>query len=152
MGVIWKMDPTAPDDTDHMANQMQECGDMYPKDWSSGDDDEAPPLTLGGHPADLPYDWDSVDGVELVYGDLPETFDVTDVVNAVWTTKEGERLRVRDMSTSHIQNCVAMIKRKPGWRLRWLALLQNELQARTRMLPAPAPDLITALRALRDRK
>lgn len=29
-----------------------------------------------------------------------------------WTTKDGQKLEPRDMTTSHIKNCLAMLKRK----------------------------------------
>ena len=29
----------------------------------------------------------------------------------VWTTKDGKRLKLRDMETSHIENCIKMLER-----------------------------------------
>jgi len=29
-----------------------------------------------------------------------------------WTTKEGEEIRIKDMTTSHIKNCINHVKKK----------------------------------------
>lgn len=29
-----------------------------------------------------------------------------------WETKDGKRLNIKDMETSHIKNCIAMLKRE----------------------------------------
>lgn len=31
--------------------------------------------------------------------------------NLVWTTKDGQKLQLRDMETSHINNCIRMLER-----------------------------------------
>lgn len=32
-------------------------------------------------------------------------------MNPAWTTREGVRMQISDMSTRHIYNCIAMLKR-----------------------------------------
>ena len=32
--------------------------------------------------------------------------------NMEWTTREGEKLKIKDMETSHIQNCINLLRKK----------------------------------------
>ena len=48
-----------------------------------------------------------------------------------WECKDGTILDIKDMSTSHISNCIRMIKvRKMKWRAEWLEPLRKELTKR----------------------
>jgi hypothetical protein len=52
----------------------------------------------------------------------------------IWVTKDGKRLRVSQMTTSHIINCINKIQRhmahgKP-WRTEYLERLNLELELR----------------------
>jgi len=35
----------------------------------------------------------------------------TDAENGIWVTREGKELKISEMETSHIKNCIAFIKR-----------------------------------------
>jgi uncharacterized protein YbaR (Trm112 family) len=51
----------------------------------------------------------------------------------LWITKDGRVYAVKDMSTSHIQNCIGNILVRGGsWRGNMLAPLVNELEKRER--------------------
>lgn len=48
-----------------------------------------------------------------------------------WTCKDGTRVRIEDMATSHILNSIAKIKHSPKlWRAVYLPLLEAELAKR----------------------
>lgn len=32
-----------------------------------------------------------------------------------WTTKEGKKLKISEMETSHIKNCIALMEKKYPW-------------------------------------
>lgn len=64
----------------------------------------------------------SVDSFEAEYGALPPP---------LWKTEDGNILEVKDMKTSHIQNCIAKIKHHPKlWRSAFLPYLEAELEKR----------------------
>lgn len=72
---------------------------------------------------DVPYEyWASYtdkEGVEFV-DKLP-----------VWITNEGKYLYIKDMTTSHIKNCIKLIYKKNGtWRNGYLKYLKEELVRR----------------------
>jgi hypothetical protein len=48
----------------------------------------------------------------------------------VWVTRDGQRLLVSQMETSHIVNCVRKIQRSRGWRQEYLDRLILELRIR----------------------
>lgn len=69
---------------------------------------------------DVPYEyWESYtnkEGVEFV-NELP-----------VWITNDGRYLYIKDMTTSHIKNCIKLIYKKNGtWRNGYLKYLKKEL-------------------------
>lgn len=69
---------------------------------------------------DIPYEyWASYtneEGVEFV-DKLP-----------VWITNKGKYLYIKDMTTSHIKNCIKLIYKKNGtWRNGYLKYLKEEL-------------------------
>ena len=37
---------------------------------------------------------------------------ITEIRNRVWTTREGEELKVKDMDINHIENCIKLLKKK----------------------------------------
>lgn len=47
-----------------------------------------------------------------------------------WRTRDGSKIHLKDMTTSHIKNSIAMIKRNHGWREDWLEPLNKELEYR----------------------
>lgn len=49
----------------------------------------------------------------------------------VWTTKEGQRIPIKDMNTFHIKNCIkSIVKSSYKWRKEYLFNLVNELISR----------------------
>jgi hypothetical protein len=47
-----------------------------------------------------------------------------------WVTANRDRIKVKDMTDTHIINSINMIKRKRNWRRQWLKPLQQELVSR----------------------
>lgn len=47
----------------------------------------------------------------------------------LWKTANGEEIKIEDMNTSHIKNCINKIK-KSNWRVEYLEALENELKRR----------------------
>lgn len=66
--------------------------------------------------------------------DWEETrFEIKDEAEyGVWTTKDGEQIPVEEMTTSHIQNTIAFIKRtdRTDMYLPWIRVFENELERR----------------------
>jgi hypothetical protein len=53
------------------------------------------------------------------------------VEEGIWKTQKGEYLRIRDMDTNHIKNCIKCIYKSNGnWRPEYLRLFENELRRR----------------------
>ena len=49
----------------------------------------------------------------------------------IWTLRDGSKVRVCDMSTSHIRNSVGILNKKTGTQFRkWQAILLTELKKR----------------------
>ena len=50
----------------------------------------------------------------------------------IWTTKDGTKIPVKDMTDSHIQNIINLIKRKDkrDYYLPWLKVFEEELENR----------------------
>lgn len=52
--------------------------------------------------------------------------------DTVWETRDGQKILVSNMETSHIQNCIAKILRsRRGWRREYLDRLRLELIIRS---------------------
>lgn len=49
----------------------------------------------------------------------------------VWVTRDGRKILVSQMETSHIVRCIAMILRNRNWRREYLDRLRIELIARS---------------------
>lgn len=47
-----------------------------------------------------------------------------------WTTKEGTTLRIKDMETSHIQNCLKMLNSEPVTFEEYIFEFEEELRRR----------------------
>lgn len=50
-----------------------------------------------------------------------------------WRTGDGSRIKVSNMSISHLTNSINKIKRE-GWREQWLEPLEKELKRRNRTI------------------
>lgn len=52
----------------------------------------------------------------------------------IWVTRDKQWIRVSDMTTSHITNCIRMIRRNQArgfpWRIEYLGRLELELEIR----------------------
>ena len=54
--------------------------------------------------------------------------------NKIWVTKDGKELKIKDMETSHIHNCMKMINKKSkewGYAEKYKELFMEELTRRT---------------------
>ena len=55
--------------------------------------------------------------------------------NKIWVTKDGKKLKIKDMETSHIQNCIKFVNKKINGK-QWVyaeeytKLFNEELKAR----------------------
>jgi hypothetical protein len=47
-----------------------------------------------------------------------------------WVQKDLTRIHIKDMTDSHIMNCINMIDRRDDWRTAWKSPLLNELENR----------------------
>lgn len=47
-----------------------------------------------------------------------------------WKQNNGKRIRLINMTTTHLQNTINLINNKSNWRKYWLIPLQKELQSR----------------------
>ena len=107
--------------------------------------DQGVDITLlpGSIPMDMPEymssedtDWDSAWKFGSDY-DL-DTKVLNSVVHIIeqhavpaWVTADGTLIKIKDMKTSHIKNCIKMIYRRNGnWRSQYLRLFENELRRR----------------------
>ena len=89
-------------------------------------------------------DWFGLEdlALEALYG---SDYDVDTKIEIVWVCKDGTEMRIEDMTTRHIINCIAMIQRsirsnKP-WRINYLPILKEELNNR---------QFLTAIRNMSD--
>lgn len=48
----------------------------------------------------------------------------------LWRTAAGRTLRIEEMSTQHIENCIKRIESSGEWRLQYLQVLKDELKKR----------------------
>lgn len=56
---------------------------------------------------------------------------LTDYRGILWKTKDFSLIPVREMTTSHIKNCIKMICRSNGtWRSQYLRVFKQELEYR----------------------
>lgn len=56
----------------------------------------------------------------------------------IWVTKDGQRYKLHEMDTDHIQNSIKMIESRNNWRRHFLIPLKKELAKRN----APMGELI----------
>jgi len=61
---------------------------------------------------------------------LQEQQDIVNNRHIGWTTKDGELIRYKDMTTSHLINCKKMIERNKNWRTEFLPYIETELKRR----------------------
>lgn len=50
-----------------------------------------------------------------------------------WRSANGTTWQIKDMKTSHVQNCITKIKRE-NWRMEYLEILEQELRNRNSRL------------------
>lgn len=79
---------------------------------------------------------DNMDFLDIEYAYYGSDFDMDTMRGGelAWECKDGKIIAISDMTTGHIKNCIAMIKRsvakdKP-WRLYYLEPLLKELRNR----------------------
>ncbi len=59
-----------------------------------------------------------------------------DLVDRVWVTKDGARIRLLDMKDGHVRNCIAYLAKyhnHPSLGERWSVVFQEELARRERV-------------------
>lgn len=73
-------------------------------------------------------DWFGLEDCINIY----ESYDSINLLeNKLWTTKDGRVLKIEDMSTKHIVNCIKRIRYlNYAWRREYLDILRNELKKR----------------------
>lgn len=50
---------------------------------------------------------------------------------SLWKCANGNVVAIKDMTTSHIENCIKRMNRQRGWRKEYYPLFQKELQRRS---------------------
>jgi len=50
----------------------------------------------------------------------------------VWVTQDGNHINISEMGDFHLNNCIAMIRRRNGWREDYLPILESELERRSK--------------------
>lgn len=82
---------------------------------------------MGDHADDAEAQW-AVYQAEL---EVNEALTARAIKAKVWITKDGTEIKVKNMETSHIQNCISKIERD-NWRTGYLPILNKELEKRTK--------------------
>lgn len=60
-----------------------------------------------------------------------DAYDINPFDEFIWETKDGQRIPVSQMRTSHIKNCIKMIYKSNGtWRRNFLRFFEEELRYR----------------------
>lgn len=49
---------------------------------------------------------------------------------SLWKCKDGKVIAIKDMTTSHIENCIKKMNRQKGWRIEYYPLFRQELERR----------------------
>lgn len=77
----------------------------------------------------------------MTYDEFMEQFGYSDtgikylLYHKIWITRDHQMLRISEMSTEHIENCIKMIENRGyEWRKEWLPLLDEELEKRKEYL------------------
>lgn len=73
--------------------------------------------------------WDDFEAEHQFEWDFPHG-----VNNDEWTTKDGQTLKVKDMTTSHIMNCMKMLKKGDQVIDDFYYVFEKELRRRGRAL------------------
>lgn len=72
-------------------------------------------------------DWFGLEDVALE-AEQDEQFNLE---NGIWVTREGIEIKISEMKTTHIRNCIGMLTRRTDrWRKEYLPLLFGELEKR----------------------
>lgn len=61
-------------------------------------------------------------------------------VDPEWTTHSGKKIKLSKMETSHIENCVRLLKRKPQDNAHNIRIFERELRERSLAAPASKPE------------
>ena len=56
--------------------------------------------------------------------------DMEYISSNIWRMKDGNTIAIKDMSTSHITNCIKLIQRQLDWRRKYLPIFFKELDRR----------------------
>lgn len=56
--------------------------------------------------------------------------DIYEDPTPIWETKDGKKISIDKMTTSHILNCISYIQKHKGWREEFLPYLKLEAQSR----------------------
>lgn len=73
---------------------------------------------------------------DVNYKELMEEIELeTKIAKKIWTTRDGRDIEIKDMETSHIQNCIEFINREINGKIwcyaeEYTKLFNDELKAR----------------------
>ena len=88
---------------------------------------------------------DYVSEMEAEYGALEYHIE-NEARQGVWTTKEGKRIPIRQMSTRHLENTIRMLERNNSGDIYfpWICRMQEELDRRMREIETVLVDTDSA--------
>jgi len=74
----------------------------------------------------------NIGGALDAWYDIEEPKLITKAVKttAYWLTRGNKIIAIKDMKTSHIKNCINIIKKRKHWRRQYLTPLEIELEMR----------------------
>ena len=69
---------------------------------------------------------------QMIAGELAYIRSEQRAADGLWETRDGQTLKVTDMTTSHIQNCLRMLKRgNSRYADPFIGMFEKELERRT---------------------
>lgn len=75
----------------------------------------------------MDYDWLFGEGSETLEDSPSQSFEVFE---PIWTTKDGNKIPLSKMATSHICNCIRLLESKNEYKNLWYRIFKNELKRR----------------------